>query len=121
MLAGVIDRDGFRGCCWYRALYETTGLAGNIRSADLTREIFAPPEAKAMFADWQVEQQDLFRFIRARIEPRRLRLLDQIALHDVPINRAARAARAFHRRPKPALAEAVEELLNARAESEESR
>lgn len=121
MLGGAIDRDGFRACCWYRALHETTGLTGNVRSADLTREVFAPPEAKAMFADWQVEQQDLFRFIRARIEPRRLRLLDQVALHDVPINRAIRAACAFHRRPKPAFAEAVEELLNARAESEETR
>lgn len=119
MLGGAVDREGFAACCWYRSLYETTGLSGNVRSADLAREVFAAPEAKAMFADWQVERQDLYRFIRSRIEPRRLRLLDQIALHDVPLNRAVRAARAFHRRPKPAFAEAVEELLNARADASE--
>lgn len=119
MFAGVIDREGFAACCWYRSLYETTGLSGNVRSADLAREVFAAPEAKAMFADWQVEQQDLYRFVRAQIEPRRLRLLDQVALHDVPLNRAVRAARAFHRRRKPAFAEAVEELASARGAASE--
>lgn len=117
MLAGIVDHEGLSACAWYRKLYETTGLSGNIGSIDYGREVFASPQSRSMFADWQIEAQDTFRFIRRNIRSRHLALLDQMVLHDVPIHRAVRAARAFHRRAKPAFGEAVKQLLDARDES----
>lgn len=115
---GVIDRTGLRACEWYRELHEMTGLAGNIIAVDLGREVFAPLQSRAMFADWQVERQDEFRHVRQGIRSRHLRLLDQVVLHDVALHRAARAARAFHRNPEGGFAEAVEQLVEARKKVE---
>lgn len=114
MLAGVIDHEGMATCIWYRNLHEQTGLTGRIGSIDYGREVFASPATKAMFTDWQVEAQDAFRFVRRSIRSRHLALLDLMVLDDVPIHRAVRAARAFHRRAKIAFGEAVKQLLDAR-------
>ena len=114
LLAGVIDHEELAACIWYRNLHETTGLTGNIGSIDYGREVFASPQSRAMFSDWQVEAQDTFRFIRRNIRSRHLALLDQMVLNDVPIHRAVRAARAFHRRAKEAFGEAVKQLCDAR-------
>lgn len=114
MRDGVITLEGLMDCIWYANLHEMTGLAGSILSIDYGREVFAAPQSRSMFADWQVEKQDEFRFVRRLILARHLLLLDFVLLKGVPINRAVRAARAFHRRPKPAFAEAVEQLGAAR-------
>jgi len=114
LFAGVIDHKGLAACLWYRNLHEMTGLAGNIASIDYGREVFAAPQGRTMFTDWQVEAQDTFRFVRRNIRSRHLALLDLMVLQDVPIHRATRAARAFHRRAKEAFGEAVKQLLDAR-------
>jgi len=114
VLSGVIDAEGFRDCLWYRNIYEKTGLSGNIGSVDYGREVFAAPQSRAMFADWQVEAQDMFRATRASIERVELALLDQVVLQDVPIWRAARASGAGWRNAKCIIAKAVHQLTAAR-------
>lgn len=114
LMAGVIDNAGFRACKWYRDLYETTGLTGRVGSVDYGREVFVNPQARSPFTDRQAEAQDTFRFVRAQIERRHLALLENMVLGDVPVHRAARSARAFHRVARAAFARAVELLVQAR-------
>jgi hypothetical protein len=114
LLWGVIDHGGYADCKWYAALYETTGLAGAIKSIDYGREVFSAPQNRSLFTEWQIDRQDEWRFVRRNIRSRHLRLLDQVVLLDVPIHSAVRAARAFHRSPKKGFAEAVDQLHSAR-------
>lgn len=119
MLAGVIDLEGYIAAKWYRDLYEATGLAGNIPSAQLGREVFVAPQSHQMFTEWQIDNQDKWRFVRRSITSRHLRLLDQMLLNDVPLKRATRAARAFHRDPKKGFREGIDQLVSARDELRE--
>jgi len=116
MRAGVIDLEGYVACEWMRDLYEATGLSGGIPSTQYDKEVFAPPQSRAMFFDWQIDKQHEFRWLRKQIKPRHMALLEAMVLHDMPINRAIRHARAFHRRRKPAFREAVEMLISAKSE-----
>jgi hypothetical protein len=113
-LWGVIDYEGLATCNWYSAVYERTGLEGNPRGSDFTREVFMLPHQRERFTDDQIEYQDLFRRIRPLIRSRHLRLLDQVVLQNVAIHSAVRIARAFHRTPKQGFREAVEQLIAAR-------
>lgn len=118
ILSGTIDTAGFRDCVWYRNLYESTGLAGNIPSIDYGREVFVAPHARAMFADAQVEAQDTFRFVRANIATVLLHLLDQVVLEDVPIYKAQRTIGAGWRSARRIFGAAVADLHSARELSE---
>lgn len=118
LMQGVIDRTGFDACCWYRGIFEATGLQGSIASTDYSREVFSAPNARAMFADWQVEQQDQFRAIRKEIDANLLRMLDAMVLNDVSVHRAARVARTGHREPKACFERAVEQLCDVRSRLE---
>ena len=114
LLAGVIDHQGYVACQWYECLYESAGFAGNVPSVDFEREVFASPSTRAAFTDYQVEAQDALKFIRKQIEARHLRLLDAMVLQNIPIKRAVRLARAFHREPAKAFGRAVDQLVAAR-------
>lgn len=118
MMQGVIDRHGFDACCWYRGIYETTGLSGNIPSIDYGREVFAASHSRAMFTDWQAQNQDMFRAIRREIPSRFLRMLDAMVLQDVSVHRAARVARTGHRDPKGCFEKAVVALVETRQKLE---
>ena len=113
---GVIDLVGYVACEWYENLYEATGFTGNVRSVELQREVFATSTSRAVFTDFQVEAQDTLKFIRSKISPRHLRLLEAMVLQNIPIKRAVRQARAFHRNPKEGFAKAVDQLVKAREE-----
>ena len=91
VLNGTIDGNGLRDCIWYRNLHEAAGLAGNIPSVDLGREVFSAPNSRTAFTEQQIEKQDLLRCVRAGFDPRGLRLLDMVVLDDVPFSRAFRA------------------------------
>lgn len=114
LLAGVIDHQGYIACQWYEGLYETAGFAGNVPSVDLDREAFAMPSTRAAFTEAQLEAQDALKFIRKQIEARHLRLLDAMVLQNIPIKRAVRQARAFHREASKAFGRAVDQLVAAR-------
>lgn len=129
VLNGTIDGNGFRDCLWYRNLFESTGLTGNIGSIDYGREVFVSPQARTMFADAQVEAQDMIRFVRRQIDAQRRGLLDQVVLEDVSLARAFRSLGFRTRanrcneamRQKRIFAEAVHELGQARESAERTR
>lgn len=116
MRSGVIDFEGYAACEWMRDLYEATGLSGTIPSTQYDKEVFAPPQSRAMFADWQVDKQNEYRWLRQQIRPRYMALLEAMVLHDMPINRAVRHARAFHNNPKKGFREAVRKLIDVRGD-----
>lgn len=113
-LWGVIDLGGLKDCEWYAELYELAGLDGHYTSTNYLKEIFDTPVGHTMFTEHNLANQETLRFIRRNIRSRHLRLLDQVVLYNLPLKRAVRVARAFHRDPKPAFAEAVDQLGDAR-------
>ena len=114
MLAGVIDYQGYMACCWYEDLHEETGLKGSVRSTDFSKEVHGGATNSLLFTERQVDAQTVFRIVRQAIPHKHLRLLDKMVLEGIPLNRAVRAARAFHRRPQPEFARAVGYLIDAR-------
>lgn len=116
MLAGTIDYEGYMACCWYEDLHEETGLGGAVRSTDFTKEIRGGSGDTIPITEKQAEARETFRFVREQIPHKHLRLLDKMIISGLQLKPAIRAARAFHRRPKPEFRRAVEYLVDARAQ-----
>lgn len=118
--ADVIDFEGYRACCWLDDLNEASGMTGACATTDYQKEVFASPQARAPFTDAQCEAQDMMRLVRGMIvaarasDGRYLMFLDLVVIRDVPLHRATRQARAFHRRPQQAFAKAVEILIDVK-------
>lgn len=120
MLQGVIDYEGYMACCWLAEIHDAAGLSGNIPSTDYQKEIFVCPQGGLPFTQYQIEQQDLLKLLWREIPSKYMRLLIKMVVEDVPINRAVRAARAFHRDPKRGFSKAVDALCSVRAELKRS-
>ena len=116
----VIDYEGYRACCWLDDLNEASGMTGACATTDYQKEVFASPQARAPFTDAQCEAQDMMRLVREMIvaarasDGRYLTFLELGVIRDVPLHRATRQARAFHRRPQQAFARGVEILVDVK-------
>lgn len=90
---GVIDDTGLQACRWYKDVYEASGLIGNIPSTDFTKEVFAAPQSRSMFSDWQIDMQGMWRAARLEMTAKWLPFFDAVVLHDVSPRVAIRLAR----------------------------
>jgi hypothetical protein len=112
-LSGLIDEQELSACRWYRDVYEATGLTGNIPSTDYQKEIFAAPQSRSMFSDWQIDMQDMFRGARAQMTPRWLPFFDAVVLHDEAPQKSIRLAKKRNGSEKAVFQDAVRELASA--------
>jgi hypothetical protein len=120
LMKGIIDSAGFAACSWYRNAWEASGMMGNIPSTDYTKEVFAGPTSRSQLTDNQMEIADCLRFIVSKMNARHGRLIYATVVQDTPIQRAVRAARAFHRNPNEGFREAVAQLVDAKKDYEKA-
>jgi hypothetical protein len=112
-LSGLIDEQELSACRWYRDVYEATGLTGNIPSTDYQKEIFAAPQSRSMFSDWQIDMQDMFRAARAEMTAKWLPFFDGMVLHDLAPKTALRLSRGNDKKVKVYFRDSVRELASA--------
>lgn len=120
LMKGIIDSAGFAACVWYRNAWEASGMMGNIASTDYTKEVFAGPTSRSQLTDNQMEIADCLRFIVSQMNARHGRLIYATVVQDTPIQRAVRAARAFHRNPIEGFRDAVAQLVDAKKDYEKA-
>jgi hypothetical protein len=120
LMKGIIDTAGYAACVWYRNAWEASGMMGNIPSTDYTKEVFAGPTSRSQLTDSQMEIADCLRFIVSKMNARHGRLIYATVVQDTPIQRAVRAARAFHRHPNEGFREAVAQLVDAKKDYEKA-
>jgi hypothetical protein len=112
-LSGLIDDQELSACRWYRDVYEATGLTGNIPSTDYQKEVFAAPQSRSMFSDWQIDMQDMFRGARAQMTAKWLPFFDGMVLHDLAPKTALRLSRGNDKKVKVYFRDSVRELASA--------
>jgi hypothetical protein len=92
-LSGVIDDQQLVACRWYRDTYEATGLCGNIASSDYAKEVFSGSVNADVFTAWQIDCQDMLRFVRKELTKRYLQFFEAIVLDDCAPQKALRLAK----------------------------
>lgn len=110
---GLIDDDELTACRWYKDVYERTGLTGNIPSTDYGKQVFAAPQSRSMFTDWQIDTQDMFRGVRLQMTKRWLPFFDAIVLHDQAPKIALRLSRGNDKKVNVYFRDAAQELTAA--------
>lgn len=110
---GVIDDAGLTACRWYKDVYESTGLTGNVASTDFGKEVFTDLRSRCFFTEWQIDNQDMWRGVRLQMTSRWLPFFDAVVLDDVSPRTAIRLARKRNGKEVGLFRDVVSELVAA--------
>ncbi len=112
-MEGVIDNEQLICCRWYRDCWEATGLVGQIPSTEYGKEVFAPPQSRDMFTNFQIDAQENYRIAKSHITARYVSFFEAVVLDDIGLQRAIKLAKKRESKAKMIFRECVEELQTA--------